>query len=96
MSAIYVASMLMGYYFFKYPQVDSNASLAAAVGYLSLLLGRQFPKSFCFHGSASRVGDVSSCAVTKGTLRAARAAGITDIFVDGRQVNGWRSADGSP
>lgn len=54
-------------------------SLAAAAGFLSLLLGREVPASTAFYGQLSVSGTMGSNSLRKADILAARAAGITTI-----------------
>lgn len=53
--------------------------MAAAAGFVSLLLGREVPATSAFHGQLSVAGTVGSKPLRKADIAAARAAGITTI-----------------
>jgi hypothetical protein len=65
--------------------VSSNVSWAAALGYLSLLLGRHLPHTAVL-AEVGANGELLGPCLKKGTLTAARKAGIKTILVDRKQV----------
>lgn len=66
-------------------QVSSNVSWAAALGYLSLLLGTHLPHTAVLAEVAAN-GDLLGPCLERGALTAARKAGIKTILVDRKQV----------
>jgi hypothetical protein len=61
-------------------QLDGTSALAAAAGYLSLLLGKEIPSNVAVFASVHVEGSLGASALTKGCLQAAKDGAITTIF----------------
>jgi hypothetical protein len=62
------------------PQVRGNSALAAAAGYLSLLLGKEVPSDVALFASVHLEGTLIGSTLSRGCLRAAIDGAITTIF----------------
>jgi hypothetical protein len=70
------------------PQVRGNSALAAAAGYLSLLLGKEVPSDVALFASVHMDGTLRGSILNKGCLDAAIDGAITTIFAAESEVRG--------